>query len=259
MTQMGICRLASGIIRPQRTVRLESVGSTCCLSSTKKTYSRVPSVAYYPGNNGVYSTIVKLYVCPSDPSIGPGVESIQGHPFAVSCYAGNALLGIQADYSTYPPTTLTVQGKVTLAEITDGLSNTIHHAEKYARCSTADTANAPQFRDGGTAWAYTTAVVFNWQPPPMVLPGKSFQPGFCIPALKGFGAVNVIGPESKFQHRPTPFIGNCDPTRAATAHPGGMMVGLADGSVRTLSPSMSGDTWWWTVTPSGGEVLGSDW
>ena len=41
--------------------------------------------------------------------------------------------------------------------------------------------------------------------------------------------------------------------------PAGCVVGLADGSVRTLAPSMSGDTWWAAVTPSGGEVLGSDW
>ena len=218
-----------------------------------------PAVVYYPGNEGVYSAIVKLYVCPSDPSVGPGVELIQGYSFAVSCYAGNALLGIQADHSTYPPTTVSVQGKVAVADITDGLSNTILNAEKYARCSTTDTANAPQFRDGGTAWAYTTAFVFNWQPPPMSLPGKAFQPGFCIPALKNLGAVNVIGPESRFQHRPTPFNGNCDPMRSATGHPGGMLVGLADGSVRNLSASMTGDTWWRAVTPSGGEVSGPDW
>jgi hypothetical protein len=38
-----------------------------------------------------------------------------------------------------------------------------------------------------------------------------------------------------------------------------MVVGLVDGSVRTLSPSMSGETWWAAVTPRGSEVPGSDW
>jgi hypothetical protein len=38
-----------------------------------------------------------------------------------------------------------------------------------------------------------------------------------------------------------------------------MLVCLADGSVRALAPSMSNTTWWAAVTPSGGEVLGSDW
>ena len=43
------------------------------------------------------------------------------------------------------------------------------------------------------------------------------------------------------------------------ARPGGMVTGLVDGSIRTLSPSMNPNTWWAAITPSGGEVLGSDW
>jgi hypothetical protein len=38
-----------------------------------------------------------------------------------------------------------------------------------------------------------------------------------------------------------------------------MVAGMADGSVRTLAPGMSGATWWAAVTPSGAEVLGADW
>ena len=90
-------------------------------------------------------------------------------------------------------------------------------------------------------------------------PYKGFGPGFCIAAFVARGAPNATGEGSMFQVRPSPFLGNCDPTRAATAHAGGIQVGLADGSVRTLSPSMSGVTWWAAVTRDGGEVLGSDW
>jgi prepilin-type N-terminal cleavage/methylation domain-containing protein len=210
-----------------------------------------PTTVYYPGNNKVYSQPVKIFLCPSDPSVGSdGVVLINGVSFGASCYAPNALITAQ----TNPPSP---QGKTRIADITDGLSNTILHAEKYARCT--NTTMAPPFRDGGTAWAYCTALVFPWQPPPMTFPGKAFQPGFCIPALANLGAPDAIGPKSIFQVQPTPFLGNCDPTRASTAHTGGILVGLVDGSVRTLSPSMSGATWWAAVTPSGGEVLGSDW
>jgi hypothetical protein len=93
----------------------------------------------------------------------------------------------------------------------------------------------------------------------MTLPGKAFQPGFAILGLAVRGAPDAVGPGSKFQAQPTPYLGNCDPTRAATAHPGGILVGLADGSVRSLAPGMSGATWWAAVTPSGGEALDSDW
>ena len=93
----------------------------------------------------------------------------------------------------------------------------------------------------------------------MNFPGKALLPGFAIPALASRGAPNVIGPKSIFQVDPDPFLGNCDPTRASTAHTSGMQVGLADGSVRTLAASMSGDTWWAAVTPKGDEVQGADW
>jgi hypothetical protein len=93
----------------------------------------------------------------------------------------------------------------------------------------------------------------------MNLPPKPFAPGFAIAAFVARGAPNAIGPGSIFQVQPTPFEGNCDPTRAATAHAGGIQVGLADGSVRTLAATMSGTTWWAAVTPSGGERLDPDW
>jgi prepilin-type processing-associated H-X9-DG protein len=45
----------------------------------------------------------------------------------------------------------------------------------------------------------------------------------------------------------------------STPHSAGMMVCLADGSVRLVSPGISGATWWAACTPRGGEVLGADW
>jgi prepilin-type N-terminal cleavage/methylation domain-containing protein len=209
-----------------------------------------PTTLFYPGNNNVYSQPVATFVCPSDPSVDSGgTVMIRGYPFGAASYAPNGLI------SGSPPPTPGPQGKTRLIAITDGTSNTILHAEKYARC--ANTYMPPAFQDGGTAWAYCTTLVFPWQPPPMNLPPRAFGPGFAIAAFAGRGAPDAIGPASIFQVQP--IEGNCDPTRASTAHPGGILVGLADGSVRTLTPSMSGATWWAAVTPAGGEVLGSDW
>ena len=208
------------------------------------------TAVYYPGNNGVYGQPVKVFLCPSDPSVGPGgTVPVGGETFGASSYAPNGLVSGVGPPSPGP------QGRTAFAAITDGMSNTILHAEKYARCT--NTTLPPAFRDGGTAWAYCTALVFAWQPEPMTLPGKAFQPGFAIPALANLGAPDAVGPRSRFQLQPRE--GSCDPTRASTPHPGGIAVGLADGSVRCLSPGMSGTTWWWAVTPSGGEVLGPDW
>jgi prepilin-type N-terminal cleavage/methylation domain-containing protein len=211
-----------------------------------------PTPAYYPGNNDVYSRRVSGFLCPSDPSVGrDGVVTINGAPFGASSYAANALV-ISEKPMPGP------QGRARIpADIADGTSNTLLVAEKYARCT--NPTLAPPFRDGGTAWAYGAPLIFSWLPPPMTPARSGFGPGFAIRAFAAMGAPDAIGEGSKFQVRPTPFLGNCDPTRASTPHAGGILVGLTDGSVRTLAPTMSGKTWWAAVTPSEGDVLGSDW
>jgi len=197
-----------------------------------------PITMYFPGNNNVYSQPVRVFLCPSDPSVSSdGVVTVNGISWGASCYAGNS--------QVISPIRGDPQGKTRLTDIKDGTSNTILYAEKYALCSSTSMA-----LDGGSLWAYSVFPGVNL-PPPMNPPPKPFRPAFAV--------ADAIGPGSIFQVQPSPFLGNCDPTRAATAHAGGMLVGLADGSVRTLAPSLSGDTWWAAVTPSGGEVLGSDW
>ncbi|MGE0375693.1 MAG: DUF1559 domain-containing protein, partial [Planctomycetaceae bacterium] len=164
-----------------------------------------PATVFYPGNNNVYAQPVATFLCPSDPSVGPGgVVTVDGVSFGANSYAVNALVSARIGVSSSPIDI--PQGKARIpANFPDGTSNTILHAEKYARCST--TSLPPVLGDGGTAWAYCTSPLFPWLPPPMNPPGKAFQTGFAIPALAARGAPNAIGPGSKFQVRPTPFLG----------------------------------------------------
>jgi prepilin-type N-terminal cleavage/methylation domain-containing protein len=204
-----------------------------------------PITIYCPINNNVYSQPVPVLLCPSDPSVGSGgVVTVEGISWGASCYAGNS--------QVFSPIPGDPQGRRRLLEITDGTSNTILYAEKYARCSSTSLS-----LDGGSFWAYSVFRAVDLPPPMNPTPTpRPFSPGFAIPVPVW---PNASGPGSKFQVQPSPFLGDCDPTRAATAHPGGMVTGLADGSVRTLSPGMHGGTWWDAITPSGGEVLGPDW
>jgi prepilin-type N-terminal cleavage/methylation domain-containing protein len=198
-----------------------------------------PITIYWPGNNNVYSQPVPTLFCPSDPSVGSGgVVTVHGISWGASSYAGNGQVNARIPRDP--------QGKTCLLAITDGTSNTILYAEKYALCTSTSLA-----LDGGNLWAYCASGVFDL-PPPMEPPYKLYHPGFA-------GGPYASGSGSKFQVQPTPFHGNCDPRRASTAHFSGMQVCLADASVRTLAPSLSGNTWWAAVTPAGAEVLGPDW
>jgi prepilin-type N-terminal cleavage/methylation domain-containing protein len=217
-----------------------------------------PTNLHYPGNNKVYSQPVATFLCPTDPSVGPnGVVTIDGAGiFGATCYVHNALISAKTDLTTYETNP---EGKTRLNDIRDGSSKTILHAEKYARCKTTDATIPPPFQDGGTAWAFCNSPLFKWLPPPMDPLPKAFQPGFAIPALFSRGAPYAIRAASVFQDQPTPFLGNCDPTRAATSHSGGMVVGTADGGVHILAPDVDGEVWWAAVTPAGGEALRPDW
>src|SRR6516165_8667528 len=89
-----------------------------------------PTTLYYPGNNNVYSQPVTTFLCPSDPSVeSGGIVMIDVYRFGAASYAPNGLI------SGIAPPTPGPQGKTQMLDITDGTSNTILHAEKYARCT----------------------------------------------------------------------------------------------------------------------------
>ena len=60
-----------------------------------------------------------------------------------------------------------------------------------------------------------------------------------------------------FQVLPPP--GTCDPVVLASPHTGVMVVGLGDGTVRTVTSGISLTTWLNACIPDSGQVLGSDW
>jgi hypothetical protein len=108
-----------------------------------------------------------------------------------------------------------------ITTITDGTSNTIALGERYQMC------------DGQpNAWAY--------------------------PALYYWAPTFMVYSEARFQVAPDPASKECDVRLAQTPFRSGMLVALADGSTRPLSPNLSWLTYRAACTPRGGEVLGED-
>ncbi len=211
------------------------------------------------------TTPIKVYKCPSDPTQGNNPIASDWIPGDAS-YAGNFLVfGGQNNKDTKPVITgssanveTVWDGKTTIPSISDGTSNTIVFAEKYATCHGAG--------NGGTWWmrgVFHGAKSFGTSGSDDSYPGDRYS------AVFGGGIGNdgvrwLQGAASKFQVQPqnptaTPTQGGlCDRRLASTPHPL-MNVGMGDGSVRTVGASVDNLTWAAALTPRGGEVLGSNW
>jgi prepilin-type N-terminal cleavage/methylation domain-containing protein len=191
---------------------------------------------------------IKNYSCPSDPTFGNGMgEEPNGGGWASGSYTANfQVFGNPGAGNNYGCTLGSPNLKSTF---TDGTSNTILFAEQYAQ--------RPQgywklWSHGG--WNPTWEGIFAYG---SANGTQNYNAG---PMSLGTGSV---GPNSKFLTiSPTAFAADTTPTdvQAPIAlHTGGMVVGLADGSVRLLNSGVSPATWWAACTPSGGEVLDSSW
>jgi prepilin-type N-terminal cleavage/methylation domain-containing protein len=202
-----------------------------------------------PERDGAF---VRTFVSPADPT---------GHFFEnkePEWYSGGP--------ANYAANAWAFDGRASLTRtFADGTSGTILFAEHYYQCGGSTHFNynsrdgrRPTFADGGS-----------------VLAGQN--PGDVYPITDPNGPVTRPSrPGALFQLAPKPWIGEqvvapqrprttplhadeCDPALPQSPHTEGMLIAMADGSTRTVSPRVSPETFWAAVTPAGGEVLGSDW
>ncbi|HEX4609353.1 MAG TPA: DUF1559 domain-containing protein [Urbifossiella sp.] len=206
----------------------------------------------YPPYTTYATTILPLYMCPSDPSVMSGglQQSNGATSYGSTSYSANVMVLSPTRPQPLPNV------------MADGTSNTVMIAERYMNCSTNDpyVNQSVDFFDSpgwaymwplsgsasgvpGFGW-YTANFTSNWDV------SGGYQTDFCKNPVIG-----TVGTGITFQAAPS--ITNCDAAVTQTGH-AAMVIGLGDGSVRSVSPSISLATWVRACMPADGAVLGSD-
>jgi prepilin-type N-terminal cleavage/methylation domain-containing protein/prepilin-type processing-associated H-X9-DG protein len=178
------------------------------------------------------NSVIKLYLCPSDPTAAQGSTGWAG----VGSYVYNGMI-FQADwrqYSTFP------------ASISDGLSNTIFFTETYA----------------GATYTQSDQTLWWWDYNSFQTPRNSN--GDC-------GGLNYFGPAFTPLWKPTPTYCITTRTpwtwgghasvcmcRATSPHSGGINVAMGDGSVRFMNQSVSPNSWFAACTPASNDLPAAD-
>jgi len=176
-----------------------------------------------------HRAVIKTYVCPSDPTQGSGLN--QGD-WATGCYAANFQVFGNPSNATAPANGA---GRMTIQGIADGSSNTIVFTEKKAQ---SDSGHWNLWAHGGwnNSWS------------PLIAYGSADGASDYTSGMDA--GTGSVGSRSMFVMTPIGVIG-----KASGNHTGSIVVGMGDGSVRSLSSSVSVTaTWWPMLTANRGDI-----
>jgi prepilin-type N-terminal cleavage/methylation domain-containing protein len=221
---------------------------------------------YFPGPGwldycvAIGQDIVNVYLCPADGTnpahLDAGSTANYGPLFATGSYGANVMV--------FDPSQL---GTLVTA-MPNGTSNVIMFGHKLEWCN----YGTPGF--GYNDWdatpdqtgTYHPLPAFGWatyynrrcaNSPATCYLGPINQKGGGLRALPSGGSPDYSQGSLPFQINPMP--GSCNTAVIASPHTSIMVVGLGDGSVRTVTPSISVATWVNACIPDSGQALGSDW
>jgi prepilin-type N-terminal cleavage/methylation domain-containing protein len=143
---------------------------------------------------------------------------------------------------SYPANGQVFRNRPNLNRIPDGTSLTILFAEHYGY----DCGNTIFY--WGHAFDFETGLTIRSRAPTFADP----KFGDVVPVTTGSPPVSLSS-RSGATFQVNPKLADCDPKVAQTRH-SGMLVGMGDGSVRTLDGGISERVYWALVTPDKGEA-----
>jgi type II secretory pathway pseudopilin PulG len=176
-----------------------------------------------------------VYLCPADPTANFGLDA--SSTYGISSYSLNGQI---FDVKCPVP-------RLQVLTTQDGLSNTIFLFERYAQC---DGGEIRAWGDGA-GYSGKSEVVYLTAPS-----GGKDPTGPDNPKTPGVLWVDTYVTTTYTVQPPLPVA--CSRLTAQTGH-SNMVVGVGDGSSRTVSPSISLATWQAVITPNGNDVPGGDW
>lgn len=255
--------------------------SLCSIQSGQQVFVAPNAPASYYSSEGGFGTPqfvgsvpVKTYICPADSTTPAGnlltQTSVGNYTdaeglWATSNYQGN--LNIFAGGGQWNGGTVNgVPGAyatpaLNLISITDGLSNTVMFSERLSVCDGSQMA-VTQYTLRACLWDWNEPVdgrsgrgqfpVFNWYW------GTTLIGADIVPSGPDQYPYNAWSPAGNVPQT-NPARGFCNFAGVVSNHDGVVMVGMADGSVRGVTTSISLPTWQAVNSARGGDVPGSDW
>jgi prepilin-type N-terminal cleavage/methylation domain-containing protein len=188
------------------------------------------------------TAVIKTYLAPLDPSVtSQTATNSQGITTGLCSYQCNGYLFTgDSNARQYFLTGTSSNGDTAdglsnvypryPASIPDGATNTILFVERYAYNCLYDGSTSPPSM-GNRTWGDDRGGPSRWSP--------------------------TLIHASLFEIRPVVGKHSCYVPQAYTNS--GLQAALADGSVRSVRPGISGTTWWRALLPDDGLTLGSDW
>jgi prepilin-type N-terminal cleavage/methylation domain-containing protein len=180
-------------------------------------------------------TPLPIFAAPSDPTVPSNLRDPSGW--------GTGLLSYPSNVAVF---TLNDGGGSSFKTLRDGSSNTIFFAERYAVCNGWISIWGTDIMSNGNPMGGAGNMHSNSYFDQLV--GATGSPPSPPPVPPTYGVP---------QYLPTDTA--CNPLQLQGFSLGGLLVGLGDGSVRSVSPTITAQTWQNAILPADGQMLGSDW
>jgi prepilin-type N-terminal cleavage/methylation domain-containing protein len=189
---------------------------------------------------------------PLSPAVTANWGLANSSPFPLLQSQNDPTQTIGSSYTSYYLNGTLLDRGLTIAQVTDGTSNTMFVAEGYAQCVSGTVGRYTGWSGGFSVYTLTldqtttyTGSAFNGRPPSeRITVNIQGSPAF------------YLNSGQTFQVRPIPS--QCNARVPQSLSQGSIQVLMGDASVRAVAGNVSPDSWAAALTPDSGDQIGGD-